>query len=290
MRARTAPALRRPVNDWLPHLELYSPGNCSVGIPVGTSDLEATLGQAGSYLLVLAGSNATLFNFSFRVTADDQIPVTPSGFNTPVSGTLQTGEVHTFTLTGTAGMAIYADSSTQPTPVSPGVESAERSAVFSPRGTASDPGSFILTESGTYTLTLTGVGNYNVRLLDLAAATDFTTGTWSAAPSTRVLRLTCTVSRASQAILLHVRGVDGLSTASFTLMTHDLSALGAARQQQLDPYLVALGGDIYRLRREVDTAGQLHRRGPGPDRGRRACSTQSSPPPSTRAAPPWRIP
>ncbi|MBI1917260.1 MAG: DUF4114 domain-containing protein, partial [Planctomycetes bacterium] len=228
---------------------LYSPGNRSVGVPVSGGDLEATPGQAGTYLLVFAGNQAAPFDFSFRVSADDQAPVAPSGFNTPYSGTLQSGQVHSFTLTGTAGMTIYADSlDSTAFGILWGLTAPSGAYVFSPRGAYFDPGTFILAESGTYTLTLSGSGSYNVRLLDLAtAATDFTVGSLVSGtldPGTRtdVHRFT-----AAPGQLLLVRGVDGLSTASFTPLAHDLSALTRPGSRNNDPYLITLGGDTYLL-------------------------------------------
>src|SRR5262249_39224423 len=133
---------------------LYSEGNRDLGGNSNGADFDATPGQAGNYLLVYRGNQAAPFDFSLLVTTADQAAVAPSGFNTPYSGTPGAGEVQTVTLTGTAGMAIYADSLDPTSSVSWRLTSPGGADIFSPRSASPDAGAFVLPESGTYTLTL----------------------------------------------------------------------------------------------------------------------------------------
>ena len=138
-----------------------------------------TLPLDGPYCLIVNGYNQGTITtapllFQLLLTDVSDTPVTPSGFGTPHSGTINANQTNSFTYTAPAGLSVYFDS----------LDGSGQSLVVDlvdPSGTAvfvanetSDVGPYVLPRSGTYTVNVWGPsgasGNYNFRLLDLSAS------------------------------------------------------------------------------------------------------------------------
>jgi len=158
---------------------LYGPGNQALnssGTSSGT-DFSVTLPADGEYYLIFDGTNATAsVSYSFQVNdISDQPPASPTAFPFSQSGSVS-GTPVDITFTAAAGTQLYFDSLDQD------FDSVIVN-ILEPGGTSivSDNASSdffrVLPRSGTYTVRLTGTGDFNFRLLDLAAnATALTLG------------------------------------------------------------------------------------------------------------------
>ncbi|MCP9786128.1 beta strand repeat-containing protein, partial [Cyanobium sp. N5-Cardenillas] len=158
---------------------LWGPNNQplnSTGTSSGT-DFSVTLPADGEYYLIFNGTNATAsVSYSFQVNdISDPPPASPTAFPFSQSGSVSGSPVD-FTFTAAAGTLIYFDSLDQDgDAVSVNILDPGGSSVGSDN--ASNDSVRVLPRSGTYTVRLTGTGDFNFRLLDLAAnATALTLG------------------------------------------------------------------------------------------------------------------
>src|SRR5262249_6089221 len=146
-------------------------------------DFEASLPANGTYSLVLDSASTTAINYSFRVFDITDPTVAASGLPLDLNGTITAGEVETFTFTAPAGQRIYFDSQDGDSDqISIGIVSPSNTSIVNTNLAPADPGTFLLTESGTYTVRIQGnsptsTGDYRFRLLALPAdATALTLG------------------------------------------------------------------------------------------------------------------
>ncbi|MBD2720049.1 Calx-beta domain-containing protein [Synechococcus sp. FACHB-909] len=158
---------------------LYGPGNQALnssGTSSGT-DFSVTLPADGEYYLVFDGTNATAsVSYSFQVNdISDPPPAAPTAFPFSQSGSVSGSPVD-FTFTAAAGTLLYFDSLDQD-------GDAVNFSILEPGGAsigsdnASNDSVRVLPRAGTYTVRLTGTGDFNFRLLDLAVnATALTLG------------------------------------------------------------------------------------------------------------------
>ena len=174
--AFTAPSGGSPTGTWY----IYDPSDNDIaGTSFGNS-LTPTLATDGTYTLVLFGSNAGgPTTYSFNLSGTTPAAVTPTGLNTPVTGTLAANASTTYTFTATAGQAIDFDNRTAGA-ISYYLYDPSRRYVDS-AGSPSDFGPLVLTSSGTFTLSLSNnvgsASSYSFDLLSLpAAATTLTLG------------------------------------------------------------------------------------------------------------------
>ncbi len=150
---------------------LYGPNNQALNSTFTSSgtDFSVTLPTEGEYYLIIDGTNATAsVSYSFQVNdISDPPPASPTAFPFTRSGSVSGSPVD-FTFTAAAGTLLYFDSLDQDFD---GVSIA----ILDPGGasiasdSASSDFSRVLPRSGTYTVRLNGSGDFNFRLLDVAA-------------------------------------------------------------------------------------------------------------------------
>ena len=140
--------------------------------------LTATLPVAGSYWLVLEGSesSASSISYSFAISGTAPASVVVQGLDAPQSGTLDAGASVTFTFTIPAGL-IYDFNSLDRSfgPVTATLSDPNNKQVFSANA-SSDEGPFVAVVPGTYTLVLSngdssGSEPYNFDMLSLPDST-----------------------------------------------------------------------------------------------------------------------
>ncbi len=182
---------------------LWGPNNQQVNpfTFVGT-DFSVTLPGDGEYVLIIDGTgDVASLNYSFQVNdISDPPPASPTAFPFVRSGNVAAGTPVDFTFTAAAGTLLYFDSLDQDFDavnvniLDPG------GATLSTNNAASNF-SQILPRSGAYTVRLSGTGDFNFRLLDVAAnATALTLGsvvTENVSPTqgTRIFSFTGTVGQ-----------------------------------------------------------------------------------------------
>jgi uncharacterized membrane protein len=163
---------------------LYGPtGQQLAGSYIG-SDFAATLPTSGIYLLALQGYyyNSSPVSYSFQ-TLQPSTNTSAYTLGTTQSGNIAFGQIDNYTFTGSVGQRLYFDgllgsgnlfaTLTSPSGAITGVN----------YYVGDDQGPFTLSESGTYTLSISsnnGTGNstgaYSFRLLDLGAQPEILTG------------------------------------------------------------------------------------------------------------------
>jgi YD repeat-containing protein len=189
--------------------ELFDPfGNVVYNINWSSPQGPTVLTQTGAYTLLLFGNGATTGTFNFVVSNPVRTTATLT-FNTPVTGTINPGDQAAYTFSGAPGQQIDYDATTP----SMGGQQVQ---LFDPFGNAvfnsnwsNDQGPLTLTQTGTYTLLLSGngaaTGTYGFQVLnaaDQAALTLGTTtsGTLNPGTSTAIYRVSGT---AGQRLLFH---------------------------------------------------------------------------------------
>ena len=123
----------------------------------------------GTYILAVEGlGTSSSVNYSFEVTDISDPPVPVTGFGDEQSGTVAPGEQFTYSFEAPAGLPFYFDNLGSDTGFS----------LFDPEG--AQLGGFsidilrILPESGTYTITTSGSGDYRFNLLNLESVPNLT--------------------------------------------------------------------------------------------------------------------
>ncbi len=161
---------------------LYGPTNQSVNSGYYWDSFPATLSTAGTYYLVVDGTNAgntSGVSYNFEVY-DNVNPTSTLTLGTPVSGTIvNPGDEATYTFTGTVGQTLYlnaldSDSGFYAELTNPSGNEIFDQYISYNYDTEGDYGPFTLSASGTYSLTINGdgsTGSYNFALDDAAAAT-----------------------------------------------------------------------------------------------------------------------
>ena len=134
--------------------------------------LTATLPVAGSYWLVLQGSesSASSISYSFAISGTAPASVVVQGLDAPQSGTLDAGASVTFTFAIPAGL-IYDFNSLDRSfgPVTATLSDPNNKQVFSANA-SSDEGPFVAVVPGTYTLVLSNGGLFGIGALQLRHA------------------------------------------------------------------------------------------------------------------------
>ena len=160
---------------------LYGPNNQGLGGSSLNNDFEATLPQAGTYILVLSGNGTNPVGYSVRMVTPNTV-VSSLTLGTTVAGTLvKPGDEHRFTFAGTAGQRLFYDAlDADFDAINAYLYDPLGNLVYLANNSDYDQGPFTLAIPGTYTLLIKGVGdyvsNYSFRLLDLAAAPAITYG------------------------------------------------------------------------------------------------------------------
>ena len=174
----------------------------------GTS-FTATLPVSGSYTLVLQGSDTTDQNltYSFDISETMAAPVTESGLPMAQSGSLSAGDSISFTFSAPAGLPLeFYSLDRSYGPITVTLSDPGNNVIFSDDNASTDEGPFVLTQPGTYTLTLTstdtsGSDPYSFVLESLADAASsltlgaVTSGTLNPGTSTAVFSFTGTVGQ-----------------------------------------------------------------------------------------------
>src|SRR5208337_3882153 len=155
---------------------IVDPNNNQIAsAPFGSSfSNPVTLGLTGPYEIVLAGSDTTdptiSYSFDISATFPDET-VIPSGFGTEQSGSLDSGASTTFTFMAPAGLSIYLNSLGFSVPMDANLTDPNSNTVFDYDPSTGNAGPYVLSVSGTYTLTLTNnsgsPGTYDFNMLDM---------------------------------------------------------------------------------------------------------------------------
>jgi RHS repeat-associated protein len=147
---------------------LYSPSNQALSNVTLGVDFQNTLPVDGTYLLVIDGNTTGgTLNYGFRVADTSDDPVDVSGLENAFSGEIAAEEEDSFTFTAPAGLPIYLDSADSDNE-SVNIELLDPTdtQVFLQNANF-DRGPIILSRGGTYTVKVSGVGDYNFRLVNL---------------------------------------------------------------------------------------------------------------------------
>ncbi len=153
------------------------------------SDFTANLTTTGTYYLELVGNITGEIDYSFQVSDVSDSPVPATGLGVPESGSLAGGDSATFTFTAPAGLPVYFNSLDRSFgPVSATLTDPGNKTIFSSNGSDNE-GPYVLTSSGTYTLTLNNSsgssGTFSFDMLSLpAAATSLALGPTQAVAGT----------------------------------------------------------------------------------------------------------
>ena len=194
-------------------VNFYNVANGNFVAMYAESNGSVTLPSSGTYLMSVAGQNATNTSASYKFELFDNVdPTSTLSLNSEVTGSLTNpGDEVSYTFTGSVGQQIQFN----------GLESGsiQIATLFDPfNGTVfgsylqSNAGPYTLTTPGTYTLVLTtngrNSGNFDFRLLDLQSETKLQVNTTEA-------DLTVTLSAAStQQVLVQYATADGTATAA----------------------------------------------------------------------------
>ena len=141
----------------------------------GTSlgpDFNASLAATGPYYLELSGNNTTAIDYSFQITdLTTYPPIASSGFDTAHNGTLANGASTTFTFEAPAGLPVYFNNLGFSEPITATLTDPSNKTIFCSALFYGNAGPYVLTASGTYTLTLDNTsgasGTYDFNLLSL---------------------------------------------------------------------------------------------------------------------------
>jgi membrane-associated phospholipid phosphatase/methionine-rich copper-binding protein CopC len=164
---------------------LYGTGNQYITQSSLSTDLETTLPNDGTYLLVLnryTSTTTTKIDYSFKVTNP---PTTTAALTlgTAITSTIaQPGEQKEYTFTGAVGQRLFYDALANNTTstIYSQLISPSGQTVFGNGDADSDRAPFTLTEAGTYKLLIDGyldnIGDYSFKLIDAGAATAITLG------------------------------------------------------------------------------------------------------------------
>ncbi|MEG5045908.1 putative Ig domain-containing protein [Microcoleus sp. B4-C1] len=168
---------------------LYGPGNQLVTSNYLWSDIETVLPGSGTYYIVLRGDGtpapggngtAAPINYSIQpfFSTANPTPLTLGSVNS--ASISKPGEQDVYTFTGSVGQRLYFDPQLGNGNITAKITSPSGLEIFSGY-TSADGLSNILTESGTYRLTIDGnydtSGNYSFRLGDATAAPTLSPGT-----------------------------------------------------------------------------------------------------------------
>src|SRR5262249_23212236 len=135
------------------------------------SSFTANLPEAGTYVLVIAGTSAAApVNYQFTVTDTSQSPVAPSGFNTVQSGTVAAAQAASFSFMAPAGLPIYFNGISATGSLTAVLKDPSGNTVFQVNPT-NDAGPYILNATGNYVLSVSGTspsatGTFQFQLLD----------------------------------------------------------------------------------------------------------------------------
>ena len=163
-------------------VNIYGPGNQFITSASTGFDREFTLTSAGSYSLIVAGSNVNnAIDYSFQLV--DATPTTAElTLDEVVTGAIsKPGEQDIFTFTGSAGQRLYFDGLTNGSNVRAELRSPSGSSLFNLFNGSDSSTPITLAESGTYQLVLDIGGDttepYSFRLADASAAPVIALGT-----------------------------------------------------------------------------------------------------------------
>ncbi len=140
----------------------------------------ANLTATGSYYLELNGATTGEIDYSFQIADVSDAPVATSGFGSEQSGTLAGGASTTFTFTASAGLPIYFNAIDRSYTLQATFTDPSGNTIFSNNASYNE-GPYVLTSSGTYTLTLSNPSGstnpYDFNMLSLPdAATSLALG------------------------------------------------------------------------------------------------------------------
>ena len=152
---------------------LVDPNNHTVASAGFGSSFSATLALSGPYALIVQGNDTTDsgVSYSFDISSTTPAAVIPNGFGTEQSGSLGNGDSMTFTFTASAGLSIYFNSLGFNVSMDANFTDPNGHTVFDYDPYTGNAGPYVLTASGTYTLTLTNnsgsSGTYDFNMLDM---------------------------------------------------------------------------------------------------------------------------
>ncbi|BAZ19040.1 YD repeat protein (plasmid) [Calothrix sp. NIES-4071] len=151
--------------DWV----LYGPGNNILSSTALGNDFQVVLPSTDTYVLALRNLSANAVNYSFLLNDITPPTLTNSGLGITYSGTSTTTPTNQ-TFTANAGTFIYFDTQGGSGAVSAQLLDPNNAQVFSTNASADSSSIHQLTRTGTYTLRLSGNGNYRYQIIDLETA------------------------------------------------------------------------------------------------------------------------
>ena len=162
---------------------LYNPANSDVTSDYVDYDNTYTFPSTGTYLLAVAGENASNKSVSYGFEVYENVNPTVTGTTLPLtaSGTIANpGDEATYTFTGSAGQRIYVDGLAASISGLDAMLTDPYGNTILNSSTSSDDGPYTLSLSGTYTLTVyssgtsRATGSYSLVVKDAATATGIT--------------------------------------------------------------------------------------------------------------------
>ena len=156
--------------------QLFSPANAEISDISLNESFESVLPDDGEYRLVITSRQSDPLDYSLLVTDVSESAGALTGLGTISSETIATNEEQTYTFTAPAGTRILLDTlgaserSIQATLTAPDGMNVGRTV----RLNSSNPDPYLIPESGSYTLSITGGdtgGDYSFRLLSFEDAT-----------------------------------------------------------------------------------------------------------------------
>ena len=218
---------------------LFNRSNGSLGSFALENDRQFTLPSTGTYLLAVAGQNASNSSVSYSFEAFDNVdPTTALLLGKMVTGTIANpGDQATYTFTGSPGQRVYFDSQGFPTNVYASLTDPFGNQLFN--FATGDSGPYTLSVAGTYSLsvfsysTSRGTGSYAFALDDISAATNVNltagsgttvTGTLTGGLSTNLYQFSGTAGQS-----VYFKGLQDVpaSGATVTLFNPSNGSLGS---------------------------------------------------------------
>ncbi|MGK7917648.1 MAG: hypothetical protein AB4038_19250, partial [Prochloraceae cyanobacterium] len=157
---------------------LYDPNNGVLSPPASNSpDFEVALPSDGLYTLAIVGNGTTPVNYSFQVSNNSVAPITLTGTNTTVTGTVaNAGDIDSYTFEASAGTLIWLDQlSSTSSNILARLKNPDGTFAFTNHVTTSEElGAIVLQQTGEYTLETFGasistIGSWQFQILEMPA-------------------------------------------------------------------------------------------------------------------------
>jgi hypothetical protein len=215
------------------------------------TDFQASLPNAGIYILEVVSNNSSAITYSFLVTDISDSTQAATGFGVEHSGTITAGATQTFTYKASAGQIVFFNSLLQNgAPLTVTLTSPLAGTLFT-ISTSSNAGPLFLPRTDTYTLTIQGstpssTGDFDFNFLAIPANT--TALTLGAVTSATVSNFTATVytftGSAGQRVVFN--GLDTSTSVSVSLLSPSLHGFGLGNTSTFGmPFFLSENGTYY---------------------------------------------